>query len=65
MGKRFDSDTVMLTDNKYLISAAMKNDSAFPIAVSNVAAKKTARFYTREQQCDLDVKTSNNLIGEI
>ena len=64
-GCDFDSDTVLITDNQMLIDAAMKNDGNFPIAVSNVAAKKARRTYTREQQCDLDIKTSNNLIGDI
>lgn len=43
----------------------MRNDGNFPIAVSNVAAKKTKRIYTKPQQCDLDIRTSRNLIGEI
>ena len=32
---------------------------------SAVEAKKVQRYYTPEQQADLDVKTSENLIGDI
>lgn len=35
----------------------------FPIAVSNVSAVKMKRRYTNEQKCDLDIKTSRNIIG--
>lgn len=43
----------------------MKNDGNFPVAVSNVSAEKRKRTYSREQQCDLDIRTSRNLIGQI
>lgn len=64
-GCDFDSDTVLLTDNKSLIEAAEKNISKFKVAVNNVSGAKTKRYYTPEQQCDLDSKTSVNKIGEI
>ena len=64
-GCDFDSDTVMLTDNDVLIRAARKHYSDFPVAAYNVHAQKIQRYYTRQQQCDLDIKTSRNLIGEV
>ena len=64
-GCDFDSDTVMLTDNAILISAAERNNGRFPVAISQISAKKTKRQYTASQKADLDIKTSNNLIGDI
>lgn len=64
-GADFDSDTVMLTDNPVLIRTAEKHYADFPVAAYNVHAQKIQRYYTRAQQCDLDIKTSRNLIGEI
>ena len=64
-GSDFDSDTVMLTDNEILVRAAEKNYGVFKTPTSMVAANKTKRYYTPEQQADLDIKTSVNKIGEI
>jgi len=41
----------------------LRSDGDFPIAISNVAAIKTKRTYTKAQQSDLDIKTSRNIIG--
>lgn len=62
---RFDSDSVMLTDNPILIDAAKKNYENFAVATSLVSAKKLKRRYTNEEKADLDIKTSVNKIGEI
>ncbi len=64
-GCDFDSDSVLLTDNQCLISAAQKNYDKFPVAIMNVSSSKIARKHTSAEQCDLDIKTSNNLIGDI
>ena len=64
-GADFDSDTVLLTDNEILIKAAKRNYSAFKTPTSFVTAKKVKRYYTPEEQADLDIKTSDNKIGEI
>lgn len=64
-GADFDSDTVLLTDNEILIRAAKRNYDVFKTPTSFVTAKKVKRFYTPEEQADLDVKTSVNKIGEI
>lgn len=64
-GADFDSDTVLVTDNKHLIKAASKNYNTFKIATSFVEANKIKRYYTPEHQADLDIKTSVNSIGEI
>lgn len=64
-GADFDSDTVLLTNNEILIKAARKNIFGFKVAVNHVKSLKMKRFYTPEQQCDLDAKTSTNKIGEI
>lgn len=64
-GADFDSDTVLLTDNQVLIRAAKRNYSVFKTPTSFVTAKKVKRYYTPEEQADLDIKTSVNKIGEI
>lgn len=64
-GCDFDSDSILITDNQHIINAAQKNYNRFPIAASNVPAQKINRKYCSEQQADLDIKTSNNLIGDI
>ena len=64
-GCDFDSDTMMITDNPILIRAAEKNYDLFKVPTSLVESKKTRRCYISEQQADLDVKTSVNMIGEI
>lgn len=55
----------MLTDNEVLIRTAEKHYDDFPVAAYNVHAQKIKRYYTKQQQCDLDIKTSRNLIGEV
>ena len=64
-GADFDSDSVLLTDNEILIRAAKRNYRTFKVATSFVSAKKVKRYYTPEEQADLDMKTSVNKIGEI
>lgn len=64
-GADFDSDTILLTDNEILISAARRNYHLFKTPTSFVSARKVRRYYTPEQQADLDVKISVNKIGEI
>lgn len=64
-GADFDSDTVLLTDNDILIRAAKRNYHVFKTPTSFVSSTKVKRFYTPEQQADLDIKTSVNKIGEI
>lgn len=61
----FDSDTILITNNQLLISAAEKNYNLFKVPTNMVSAKKTARYYTSEQKADLDIKTSVNKIGDI
>ena len=61
----FDSDSVLLSDNELLISKAKLNYYKFLVPTSNVSAKKIPRLNTSEEMCDLDVKTSKNLIGQI
>ena len=64
-GADFDSDSILITNNKHLINAAARNYGKFKIATSFVEAKKLKRYYTAEQKCDLDIRTATNLIGEI
>lgn len=64
-GCDFDSDTLMLTDDELLIKAAEKHYDLFKVPTSLVESKKTKRSYTSAQQTDLDIKTSENMIGEI
>lgn len=64
-GADFDSDSVLLTDNHFLIEAAKKNDGRFKVAVCNVGGTKKKRKYCDSDKADLDIKTSRNLIGDI
>jgi len=64
-GCDFDSDTFLLTDNEILIKSAAKNYDLFKVPTNNVSYKKTKRFFTSSEKCDLDIKTSSNLIGDI
>lgn len=64
-GADFDSDTMLLTDNEMLIKAAKRNYCTFKTPTSFVTAKKVKRYFTPEEQADLDIKTSVNKIGEI
>jgi len=62
-GADYDSDTMMITNNKVLNRIARK--IKFKIANNLVSGVKTARYNTLAQKADLDIKTSSNLIGEI
>lgn len=64
-GADFDSDSILVTDNKYLISAAKKNYNKFYVPTNFVDSTKRRRKYTAFQKADLDIKTSNNKIGDI
>lgn len=61
----FDSDQLIVTDQKLLISTARKNYNNFLVPTSKVEATKVPRVNTAKEKCDLDIKTSKNLIGEI
>ena len=61
----FDSDALLVSDNELLISKAKTNYNNFLVPTSMVEAKKVARLNNAEEKCDLDIKTSKNLIGEI
>lgn len=61
----FDSDTMLMSNNKILIKLAKIYYDIFLVPTSNVSARKVPRKNTPEQLCDLDIKTSKNLIGEI
>ena len=64
-GADFDSDTMLITNNELLIRAAKKNYDKFLVPTNFVESVKSKRYYTAEQQADLDIKTSVNKIGEI
>lgn len=64
-GSDFDSDSLLLTNNKIMINAAKRNYDKFLISSNSVQAKKIKRKYTNIDKFDLDYKTSKNLIGEI
>jgi hypothetical protein len=64
-GADFDSDTMLLTDNEILVTAAKRNYQNFPVPTKLVESAKRKRKYTNEEKADLDVKTSVNKIGEI
>lgn len=64
-GADFDSDTMLLTNHPLLVSAAERNYDRFKVSTSLIESVKSKRYYTPEQQADLDIKTSVNKIGEI
>ena len=64
-GCDFDSDTALLTDNRILIEAAKRNYHQFKVPVNHVPAVKRQRRYTKAEMADLDIKTSDNKIGDI
>ena len=64
-GCDYDSDSILLTDNKLLIETAKKYYNYFLVPTCLVEAKKTPRKYNDAHKADLDVKTSVNKIGEI
>lgn len=64
-GSDFDSDSLMLTDNKILVRAAKRNYDNFPVPTKLIQSPKRQRKYTDEEKADLDIKTSVNKIGEI
>lgn len=64
-GADFDSDTMLLTDNEILVTAAKRNYENFPVPTKLVESAKRNRRYTNREKADLDIKTSVNKIGEI
>lgn len=64
-GADFDSDQMIISNEKILIEAAKKNYSMFKVPTSNVHASKAIRHYTKSDLADLDIKTGKNKIGEI
>lgn len=64
-GCDYDSDSLLLTDNSILIKAAARNGDKFKVPVCSVGGSKKSRRYITEDQADLDIRTSKNLIGDI
>lgn len=64
-GADYDSDQMIVSNDKILINAALKNYSVFKVPANRVPAKKVKRYYTNAEKSDLDYKTSENKIGEI
>lgn len=64
-GCDFDSDTIMITNDKLLVKKANENYGKFLVPTSMVVSKKAERLYTNWHKFDLDKKTSVNKIGEI
>ena len=64
-GADYDSDTLLITDDKTLIDNAITNYNRYLVPTNCVAAEKAKRRYSDYEKADLDVKTSVNKIGEI
>ncbi len=64
-GCDFDSDSLLITDNKILVDSAKKNYHIFKVPTRNINPPKAKRHYTPSDLAELDDKTSNNKIGEI
>lgn len=64
-GADFDSDQILITNNKILVDSAKKIYGEFLVPNDFTPKKITARTNSIEHKIDLDIKTSKNLIGEI
>lgn len=64
-GSDFDSDNLLLTNNKILIKAAKRNYDKFLVPTKMVKAIVTKRKFTAECKAELDSKIAVNKIGEI
>lgn len=64
-GADFDSDQILITDNKILVDSAKKIYGKFLVPNDFTPKKTTTRTNSIEHKADLDIKTSKNLIGEI
>lgn len=64
-GCDYDSDTMLITDDKLLIDVALRHYDKFLVPTNMTSSIKTARRNTQDDKADLDVKTSVNKIGEI
>ena len=63
-GCDYDSDTVLLTNNKLLVAKA-KESTKYPTPVNRVTADKTKRYYNDKDMAEVDYAISVNLIGDI
>lgn len=61
----YDSDTILMTNDKFLISLARRHYHEFQVPTNLTTSSKIQRYYTVGQKADLDIKTSVNKIGEI
>lgn len=64
-GADFDSDQILISDNKILVNSAKKIYGKFLVPNDFTPKKTTTRTNSIEHKADLDIKTSKNLIGEI
>lgn len=64
-GADFDSDSILLSDNKILVGSAKKIYGKYLVPTDFTPKKTTNRTNSIEDKIDLDIKTSKNLIGEI
>ena len=61
----FDSDQILVTDNRILVNSAKKIYGKFLVPTDFTPKKTVNRTNSVEDKIDLDIKTSKNLIGEI
>lgn len=61
----FDSDAILLSNSELLIKKAEENYNKFLVPTSLIESEKIFRKNTLEEKCKMDIKTSENLIGEI
>lgn len=64
-GCDFDSDTILITDNKLLVKKAIQHYKDFLVPTSKVVSSKTKRYNNYKHKANLDTLTSVNKIGEI
>ena len=64
-GADFDSDSMLLTDNRVLISGTKRNYDRFPVPTKIFENVVLKREFSPSGKAELDIKTSINKIGEI
>lgn len=66
-GCDYDSDTMLITDNQILLAAAKDHLEKFPVPHSEINEKNDEHNNDEKSSnlCDLDIKISQNKIGEI
>lgn len=64
-GADFDSDQVMIVDDKVLIDSATKRYNNFLVPTTDISPVKKENFYTMSNLAEVDITIANGKIGDI